>query len=176
MKNCKLYILILLLSSSWGYSQKAIDTPSKGQKLDSKQLAYIQKSESNVKDLYAYLEVISNPEIDAKLKENTKNQVKKLFNNQDYEIPDLMKDQKQIRLYSFMDEMANSKQKIKFEVNSISETQFHLNKWILQYRLKVNDKSYNIKQNAFYITEEKSFGKQKSREVVSIYLGDITFL
>lgn len=166
-----IYIL-LLISAHLGFAQQAVDRPLSSKKAMD---AYAIKSESKIKEFFSYLELLSDPKLNAEMKAHTTNEALSLFKDSELTIDNIFeKKQASITLKTLLKQAALQKGKITLTVsdfNVMLQNQTPVQQeWQATYKLAVNENTVIITQHFFVIYEDKQFGKT-TRKVWNTYLG-----
>ncbi|MBL4669579.1 MAG: hypothetical protein JKY30_10000 [Flavobacteriales bacterium] len=173
-------VLVLILTSHFGWSQAAIiKTPELNNyeiKFEKEKMAYNNKVAAKVKDFYNYLEIISNPKIEEKVRIHTIKLTKKLFLYNVEVIDFLLDSVETVQLDVFLASLLQSQKKVEFSVSDVLVVSEEFAKNI-KYNLviKRDDKGFKLRLNHFYFIHsiDKKFGN-KSKQVVTVSLGKVS--
>ena len=143
--------------------------------------AYKQKAADKVLEFYNYLELLTNPALNSKLKEHTTNEALKLFESSQattYSI--FSKRETNPTITQLLGDAARQKKQFHFKITTITATPQYQNKereeWLIVYTLTINGKK-EIRMQQFFIIvqEDKKFG-DSIKQVRNTYLGKISLL
>jgi len=180
MRNKKsIYFLMIaglmvscLLGQSQSINNKLVAYEMKSEK---EMMAYNNKVVAKVTDFYNYLELISDPNIENRVRGHTVSLVRKMFLKDVPMVNFLSKSNERIQLEQLLLDLMMSKNKMSF---IISQPKFYLegSEQNISYNLFVKRKNkeekYQLKQLYFVNVANKKFG-DKNKEVVLINLDEI---
>ena len=172
----KILIALLFLLSVPAMAQDA--GPAKRQVAAKTLMAYEAKSKSKVAEFYNYLELLTDPKLDAEMKMQVKAQAKKLFNDEKVLVVDVFsKKLSLVTLESLLQTAASQKEKYSFTITDFKPVRSIRNSesWTLHYKLNYKNSTTVVEQAYFLEDAIKDFGTQT--QVVTIaYLGDIKLI
>lgn len=172
--------LIALFLCQLGWSQSATNVTQNHVLYEIKSakemMAYNDKVVSKVRDFYNYLEIISNPKIEQKVREHTIGLTKKMFLG-DVELVDFLSGSDEtIRLEALLNKLMEAGESLKFTVSS-THVSLLKDDQTITYTLAVVKKgkavNYELKQLSYIVSTTKNFGN-KTRDVVITWLGEIS--
>ncbi|NDI97609.1 hypothetical protein GWA97_00785 [Flavobacterium sp. LaA7.5] len=141
--------------------------------------AYKQKAEDKVSEFYNYVELLTNPALNSKMKEHTANEALKLFETSQtitYNI--FNKRETNPTITQLLNDAARQKKQYHFKITAITATPQYQNtereKWLIVYTLTINStKEIRLQQFFIIVQEDKKFG-DSIKQVRNTYLGKIT--
>ncbi len=147
--------------------------------------AYQIKSENKVQEFYNYLNILGKTEIKPELKQQTITEIKKLFKDENIEIPNFLSDAtKDIPLNDFLNLVTKCNESCSFTIEGVGYSYAQTDNknqrwWTIAYTLqlykgKAKYTFRNIMQNAILLQEEKQFGKN-TKTVWNSYLTTVGF-
>jgi hypothetical protein len=169
----KILIALLFLLSIPAAAQDA--GPTKRQVAAKTLVAYEAKSKSKVAEFYNYLELLTDPKLDAEMKTQVKAQAKKLFSDEKVMVADVFsKKISLVTLDALLQTAASQKEKYSFTVTDYKPTRSIGNNesWNLHYKLNYKNGSISVEQGYFLEDIIKDFGTQ-TQVVTSAYLGAV---
>lgn len=140
--------------------------------------AYGIKSEAKVEEFYDYLELLSDPQLSAGMKEHTANEALKLYRESKIPVVNLLsKSGEHITIKELLELVAKQKGKLDYKLNRITpqllKESSNEQEWMVEYILNNNKATLSIKQKFYVILEDKKFGRTK-KKVWNTYLGEMT--
>ncbi len=176
----KKYItLIILLICFCSLAQSSQNQSSLSVKVTE---AYKQKAADKVLEFYNYLELLTNPALNSKLKEHTAAEALNLFENPKTVTYGIFskRETNHPTIVQLLSDAALQKKQFDFKVTAITATPQYQNKgreeWLIVYTLTINGKK-EIRMQQFFIIvqEDKKFG-DSIKQVRNTYLGKINLL
>lgn len=171
----KILIALLFLLSIPAIAQDA--GPAKKQMATKTLMAYEAKAEAKVKELFSYLELLTDPKLDAEMKTQVKAQAKKLFSGSANVVDVFSKKPALISLDVLLQTAASQKEKYSFTITDFKPTRSGGNgdSWKLRYTVKYKGGTIAVEQAYFLEDVLKDFGTQ-TQVVTMAYLGDVKAL
>ena len=158
MKN--IITIVLLLVSPLFYSQDISKAPA----LSAKTIrAYEIKSESKVNEFYNYHELLSDPKLNADMKQHTINEALKLFRDTETPVKNIVsKPNDQVTIKQLLEIGAKQKKHLDYAVSGFTPVKQQetatLQQWIVEYKLTTGNATLSIAQKFYIILEDKKFG------------------
>ncbi|OIQ21415.1 MAG: hypothetical protein BM557_03955 [Flavobacterium sp. MedPE-SWcel] len=143
--------------------------------------AYKQKAIDKVLEFYNYIELLTDPALNSKMKEHTANEALKLFITPQTAIHNFFnKTKTNPSISALLKNATHQKKQYHFTLTTITATPQYQNpeqeEWIVTYSLTINNsKGILLKQNFIIKVENKKFGNS-IKKVKNTYLGEIIVL
>jgi hypothetical protein len=171
----KILIALLLLFAVPAFAQEA--GPAKRQVAAKTLMAYEAKSKNKVEEFYNYLELLSDPKLDAEMKTQVIAQARKLFSGKANVADVFSKKPALIPLDALLQTAASQKEKQTFTVSDFKPVRAAGNSenWTLRYTLKYKNSAIAIEQAYFLEDIIKDFGTQ-THVVTTAYLGAVKLM
>lgn len=169
----RILIALLFLVTLSASAQDA--GPSKTRLAAKTLMAYEAKSEAKVAEFYNYLELLTDPKLDAEMKTRVTAQAKKLFSEGNISVADVFsKKPALVSLNSLLENAASQKQKHSFTVTGFKTARLRSAEghWQLRYTIITKSGALQIEQGYFLEEISKDFGTQ-TQVVTTAYLGDV---